>query len=105
MSDSIKKYPVPKRILDNQNISFDEYKKLYKFSIEDPEKFWLEQSKTLEWIENPKNVRDFDFKDNIKISWFAGGKINVSANCIDRHYAETPEKIAIIWEGDDPNET
>ena len=105
MGDSIKKYPVPTRILDNQNISFDEYKKLYKFSIEDPEKFWLEQAKTLEWIENPKNARDFDFKNNVKINWFAGGKINVSANCIDRHYAETPEKIAIIWEGDNPNDT
>ncbi|MBK93397.1 MAG: acetate--CoA ligase [Rickettsiales bacterium] len=105
MSDLIKKYPVPTRILDDQNISFDEYKKLYKFSIEDPEKFWLEQAKTLEWIENPKNVRDFDFKDNVKISWFADGKINVSANCIDRHYARTPEKIAIIWEGDDPSDT
>jgi len=105
MSDLIKKYPVPTRILDDQNISFDEYKKLYKFSIEDPEKFWLEQAKTLEWIENPKNVRDFDFKDNVKISWFADGKINVSANCIDRHYARTPEKIAIIWEGDDPGDT
>ncbi len=104
MNNLPKKYPVPSKILANQSISFSEYEKLYKLSIENPNIFWFEQSKTLDWIETPKVVGESDFTDGAKISWFKDGKINASANCLDRHLSAIPEKVAIIWEGDDPSE-
>ena len=104
MNDLIKKYAVPREILDNQSISFEEYTKQYKLSIEDPESFWSEKLHSLNWIKKPKSIRSFKFTDNVEINWFKDGKINVSENCLDRHISKTPNKIAIIWEGDDPDQ-
>ena len=104
MNDLIKKYPVPKEVLDDQSISFDEYKEQYKLSIEDPESFWSQKLNSLNWIKRPKNIRSFKFTDKVEINWFKDGKINVSENCLDRHAFKSPDKIAIIWEGDDPDQ-
>lgn len=83
--------------------SFAEYKKTYKKSVESPEKFWSEVANNFTWKKKWDKTLEWDF--NIpKIKWFKGGKLNITENCLDRHAATTPNKNAIIWEPNDPNE-
>ena len=87
------------------NLSLKEYKKLYQTSIDSPKEFWKNMSKRLTWIKPFKKVLEEDFK-NAKVKWFLDGKLNVSANCLDRHIDTTlRNKAALIWEGDNPNES
>jgi acetyl-CoA synthetase len=80
--------------------SLDEYKKIYKRSIDDPEGFWGEQAEQLDWYKKWNKVLVEDFS-KAKHSWFVGGKINVSYNCIDRHCKTwRRNKAAIIWQGE-----
>ncbi|MEJ2738224.1 MAG: acetate--CoA ligase [Dehalococcoidia bacterium] len=80
--------------------NLDEYKKLYKRSIEDPEGFWGEAAEQLDWYKKWDKVRAVDFKEG-KHEWFLGGKLNVSYNCLDRHLNTwRKNKAALIWEGD-----
>ena len=80
-----------------------EYNSLYKESIEKPEQFWERQANKLSWIKKWDKVSDCDFY-NASISWFKGGKLNVSYNCLDRHIEKgLGKKTALIWEGNDPN--
>ena len=97
-------FKVPDNVLVDGNITFDEYKKDYRKSIEDPEKFWTEKSSELKWIKNFTKIKSCSFKKPIKIRWFEDGLINVSQNCLDRHLENNGAKTAIIWEGDDPND-
>ena len=78
----------------------------YDYSIELNDKFWSEEGKKIEWIKPFSKVKDvsYDLKD-LHIRWFYDGSLNVSSNCLDRHLAARGNQIAIIWEGDDPNET
>ena len=89
-----------KALIDNQK-----YDAWYKQSVEDPEGFWGEQAKLLEWIAPWSRVKNTDFTGKVQIRWFEGGKLNVSANCLDRHLEKRGDKAAIIWEGDDPAES
>ena len=83
--------------------SMDEYEKLYKWSIEDPEDFWAEMAeKNLVWFKKWDKVLEYDFMKP-EIKWFQGGKLNVSYNCLDR-FVSSPtfrNKAALIWEADD----
>ena len=80
-----------------------EYHTLYARSINDPENFWAEQAEGfLDWLEPWKQVSQYDFT-TADIRWFAGGKLNVSLNCLDRHLEQRGGQTAIIWEGDDPD--
>ena len=83
--------------------SFDEYKQAYKESVEDPESFWAGIAKHFYWRKPWKKVLDWNFTEP-KIEWFAGGKLNITENCIDRHLNEMGEKPAIIWEPNNPEE-
>jgi len=95
-------YKVPDNIKSNSLMTNDEYKNLYDESIENPEKFWSEQAhKYLDWDSEWTNVKHEDFLKG-EVRWFENAKINASKNCIDRHLNKAGEKIAIIWEGDDP---
>ena len=78
----------------------------YDYSIELNDKFWSEEGKKIEWIKPFSKVKDvsYDLKD-LHIRWFYDGSLNVSSNCLDRHLEARGNQIAIIWEGDDPNET
>ncbi len=96
-------YPVPEMMSGSANIDDATYKRLYQESLDNPETFWAEQAQRLDWIEPWQIVKETSFQRNsISIKWFSGGKLNISANCIDRHAAKTPDRTAIIWEGDDP---
>src|SRR5512135_3258643 len=83
--------------------SIEEYEKLYKWSIEDPEDFWADMAEeNLVWFKKWDKVLEYDFEKPF-INWFKGGKLNVSYNCLDR-YVNTPSyrnKAALIWEADD----
>ncbi len=97
-------YPVPDTIAKSANIDERTYKSLYAQSVSDPESFWAEQAKRLDWIRPWDNVKKTSFDRNkVSIKWFDGAALNVSANCLDRHAAKTPDRAAIIWEGDDPS--
>jgi len=84
--------------------SIDEYNNLYENSISDKRNFWNEKAERIDWIEKWDKTYNYDFV-NGNIKWFENGKLNVSYNCLDRHVnAGNGDKIAIIWEGNNPNE-
>jgi len=81
------------------------YRALYERSVKDPEGFWGENGRRIDWIHPYTKVKNTSFSpDNVSIRWFEDGTLNVSANCIDRHLATRGDQVAIIWEGDDPTE-
>ena len=85
--------------------SFEQYKKMYDYSINEPEAFWSEQAERISWFKKWNNVWEWDFnKANIK--WFEGAKLNACYNCVDRHVIEGHgDKTALIWEGNNPDES
>lgn len=83
--------------------SYDEYKAAYKKSIEEPETFWAEIAQHFQWRKKWDKVLSWNFKEP-KIEWFAGGKLNITENCIDRHLETLRDKPAIIWEPNNPEE-
>jgi acetyl-CoA synthetase len=84
-------------------MSFEEYKELYKESIEDMEGFWDKQAKSLDWFKTYDKV--WEKTDLFPGKWFVGGKLNVAYNCLDRHViAGNGDKIALIWEADEPGQ-
>jgi len=97
-------FPVPESVAKAALIDKAGYERMYQHSIEDPDGFWAEQAKRIDWIAPWTTVKDTSFEGDVHIRWFVDAKLNVSANCVDRHAAATPDKIAIIWEGDDPGE-
>ncbi|HEY0269835.1 MAG TPA: acetate--CoA ligase [Sphingomonas sp.] len=77
----------------------------YAASLGDPDGFWLEQARRLDWIVPPTRAGDWSFDEaDFHVRWFADGQLNVSANCLDRHLATRAGQTAIIWEPDAPNE-
>ncbi|MBI3394615.1 MAG: AMP-binding protein, partial [Spirochaetia bacterium] len=97
--------PVPKEFAAQANANREEYKKLYDESVKNPEAFWAAQAERLTWFKKWDKVLSHDFK-NAKVSWFEGGKINASYNCLDRHLdGPLRNKAALIWEGDNPEES
>ena len=104
------KIPLSNEITNNwaneAYINKEEYHKLYKQSIDDPDKFWGDQGKRIKWIKPYSKVKNTSYKkNNISIKWYEDGTLNVCENCIDRHLEKNANKIAIIWEGDDINES
>ena len=101
MKDKI--YNPQENITNSYIKDFDEYKSMYADSINDPKKFFGEMAiENLDWIEPFTQVTNGNFAD---AKWFEDGKLNISANCIDRHLEKNANKTALIWEGDDPSET
>ena len=86
----------------NAYINTEKYEEMYKQSIDDPENFWAEQAKKVDWTKKWDKVMDYDF-NTADIKWYLGEKLNVTYNCIDRHLEERGDQKAIIWESDDPN--
>ena len=82
--------------------SLAEYERLYRKAMEDPEGFWGEQAKLLDWFEEPKKTLEWELPH---AKWFLGGKLNVSYNCLDRHLAKRGNKTAILWESEDGKAT
>ncbi len=103
MSD--KSYPPTAEFAANAHVDAAKYKEMYAASISDPDAFWAEQGKRIDWIKPFSTVSDVSFDlGNVHINWYGDGTLNVSANCIDRHLATRADQTAIIWEPDDPND-
>lgn len=97
-----KTYPA---IIKDALVTDKQYKDWYQQSLDDPQVFWAEQAKKyVTWSKEWDTVLSGSF-EKLDVKWFAGGKLNVSANCLDRHLEKHGDKIAIIWEGDDPDQS
>ncbi|MGB0959098.1 MAG: acetate--CoA ligase [Halocynthiibacter sp.] len=103
MSD--KMYPPSAEFAANAHISADKYQEMYTASITNPDAFWGEQGKRLDWMTPYTKVKNTSFEHGkVDIKWFEDGGINVAANCVDRHLETRGDQTAIIWEPDDPND-
>ena len=93
----------PAEIVENANANAETYAAMYAASIADPDAFWGEHGRRIDWIKPFTRVKNTSFDyHNVSINWFEDGKLNVSANCIDRHLPTRARQTAIIWESDDP---
>lgn len=102
----VKTYPVPADFAAQANITAEQYETMYKQSVEDPEIFWAEQADNyLTFFKKWDSVLDWSFmQEDLHINWFKGATLNVAHNCIDRHLETRADQVAIIWEGDSPDE-
>lgn len=100
------KHPVPASIAEHTLINAEQYQSMYQQSVQDPDAFWGEQGKMLDWIKPYTRVKNTSFAPgNISIRWYEDGTLNLAANCLDRHLHERGDHPAIIWEGDDASES
>jgi acetyl-CoA synthetase len=96
-------YAPADEIARKAHIDAEKYEEMYAASVKDPEAFWGEQGKRIDWIKPYTKVKNTSFDyHNVSIKWFEDGVLNVSANCIDRHLETRGDQVAIIWEADDP---
>ncbi|AHE48465.1 acetyl-CoA synthetase [Aeromonas hydrophila 4AK4] len=104
MSES-KVYPVKAHIGSDALLDKEGYEAMYRASVQNPDAFWGEQGKILDWMTPYTRVKNTSYDPgHVSIKWYEDGLLNVSANCLDRHLAERGDKVAIIWEGDNPAE-
>ena len=106
-TDSLQKesrtFPPSPDVVQRAHINAAQYQAMYDQSIHDPEKFWLEQAKTLEWFTAPRHARKFTWDTaarKIEHTWFEDGHLNVTVNCLDRHLKTRGDQTAIIWQGE-----
>jgi len=99
-------FPVQDAIAQSAHIDAAKYKAMYQQSISDPEGFWAEHGKRIDWIKPYTKVKDVSYDPHdVHIRWFYDGTLNVAANCLDRHLEKRGDQTAIIWEGDDPTKS
>ena len=99
-------YPPSAEFTANAHINKDQYDSMYAASVSDKDAFWAEHGKRVDWITPFTKVKNVNFAHpDVSIKWFEDGELNVAANCIDRHLATRGEQTAIIWEGDNPEES
>ena len=104
MSD-VKTYPADASIAETSGLNQKKREAMYQQSVANPEEFWRQQGKRIDWIKAPTKIKNTRFTPNdVAIEWYSDGQLNVAANCLDRHLEHHGEEIAIIWEGDDPND-
>ena len=97
-------YPVPEKFAATARIRHDDYERLYTDSLRDPDAFWGEAARRLDWMRAPTQVKDVSYDlEDFRIRWFADGELNASVNCLDRHLAARGDKTALIFEPDSPD--
>jgi acetyl-CoA synthetase len=96
-------FPPNAATIDHALVNPEQYAEMYARSVSDPDGFWAEQAKRIDWIKAPTKIKNSTFAyPDVSIKWFEDGILNISANCIDRHLADRGEQVALIWEGDTP---
>ena len=98
-------FPVPDALAKTALIDHKKYLEMYDRSIKDPEGFWREHGRRIDWIKPYTKIKDSSFQPPVHIRWFHDGTLNASANCIDRHLKTRGNQTAILWEGDDPQDS
>jgi acetyl-CoA synthetase len=91
-------------ILNNALIAPEQYEAMYKGSIEQPEVFWAVQAKRIDWFKKPTKIKNTSFEGDVSIKWYEDGTLNACYNCVDRHLPEKDDNVALIWEGDEPEQ-
>ncbi len=98
-------YPVTAEWAKRAHIDNERYLEMYERSVRDPDGFWAEQAKRVDWFREPTVIRNVDYGyPDVSIKWYEDGVLNIAHNCLDRHLATRGDQTAIIWEGDDPAE-
>ena len=106
MSQDVTNHPVPEAFAKQANLTPEKYTEMYKASVEDPEAFWAEHGKRIEWMEPFTQVKDVSWdREDLHVRWFADGTLNVTESCLDRQLETRGDKPAIIWEGDEPEDS
>ena len=104
MDDTSKSYPVPAAFAAKSNLDAAGYQAMYKRSIADPEAFWDEQGRRLNWMTPYTVIKDVSWdKSDLHVKWYSDGVLNVTENCLDRHLESRGDKAAIIFEGNHPD--
>ena len=104
MNDTL--FPVPDATATAAHVDAQRYEAMYRTSVADPEAFWSEHGRAVDWLRPYTQVRDVSYaRDDVHIRWFHDGTLNVCANCVDRHLASRRDQAAIVWEGDRPGDT
>ncbi|MEE2746693.1 MAG: acetate--CoA ligase [Pseudomonadota bacterium] len=98
-------FPVPDNISESAWVDNEKYLNMYNLSIKDPEGFWEEHGKRIDWIKPYSKIKDVKFEKGVHIKWFYDGTLNACYNCVDRHLEKKGDQTAILWEGDDPSES
>jgi acetyl-CoA synthetase len=98
-------YPVPPAFAAAANLTPADYKSLYERSVSNRGAFFAEQAKRIEWMTAPTHVGSWSFESPVKIEWYRDGILNVTESCLDRHLETRGDKVAIIFEGDEPGES
>ena len=99
-------YEIPEEFARHARVNAERYERDYARSVSDPEGFWGDVGRRLDWIRPFTQVKDVSFRvEDFRIRWYADGALNVAANCLDRHLAKRAGQTAILWEGDDPSES
>lgn len=102
----INQHHIPANIAEHTLINKEQYQKDYELSIKNPEAFWADKGKIIDWIKPYTVVKNTSFDPgHVRIRWFEDGQLNISQNCLDRHLKTRGDQVAIIWEGDSPNES
>jgi acetyl-CoA synthetase len=91
--------------LSNARVSPEGYKALYKRSLADPDGFWGEMAGRLDWFKAPSKIKNTSFHAPVSIRWYEDGVLNAAYNCIDRHLPAKANDVALIWEGDSPDQS
>ena len=100
-----KVYKVLESAKESALINQKDFGDQYQQSISNPDKFWREHGKRIDWVKPYTKIKDVSFNQDVKIRWFYDGTLNACVNCIDRHLNSRGDQTAIIWEGDNPNES
>ena len=102
MSEHIEVIPVPEAWSRSAYVDDTKYLSMYQQSIEDPDGFWAEHGKRIDWFKPFSKIREGGFDGDAQFTWFGDGTTNACHNCVDRHLETRGDQIAILWEGDDP---
>ena len=102
----VKTYPVPESFAARAVVKAAEYKAMYEESVRDPAGFWSRIARRIDWMKFPTKIKDVSYDPvHFRIRWFEDGELNVSVNCLDRQLAERGDKVALLFEGDDPSDS
>lgn len=89
---------------EGAHVDNDAYLAMYQQSVSDPEGFWMEHLKRIDWFQTPTKIKDVSYHSPVSIKWFEDGVLNVCHNCVDRHLESRGDQTAILWEGDEPDQ-
>jgi acetyl-CoA synthetase len=96
--------PPPEATAASAHYRLADYEERYRRSIEDPDAFWAEEARRIDWVKAPTRIADWSY-DPVDIRWYEDGILNLCHNCVDRHLADKADTAAIVWEGDEPGVT